>query len=255
MYAAERQVLLAERLARHGRVSVHEVAQELSVSTETIRRDLAVLERAGTARRVHGGAVLSTAYSRIEATLAQRTGERPELKARIAEAALAFLPDAGGSVLLDGGSTVAHVADVLPTDRRLTVLTHSIAIAHQLLDRDGIALHTIGGRVREVTGVAVGQQTVEALRTTRADVAFIGTNGIAAGHGFSTTDSEEAAVKRALFASARTTVVLADSTKFGPEQVFSFGELSDATAVVTDDGIADSDRDLLKEAGVEIVIA
>lgn len=255
MYAAERQVLLAERLAQHGRVSVNDVAAELSVSTETIRRDLAVLERAGTARRVHGGAVLSTAYSRIEATLAQRTGERPELKARIGQAALRFLPEAGGSILLDGGSTIAHVADVLPTDRRLTVLTHSVAIAHQLLDRAGIALHTIGGRVREVTGVAVGPATVEALGTTRVDVAFIGTNGIAPTHGFSTQDADEAAVKRALFASARTAVVLADSTKFGPEQVFSFADLADADAVVTDDGITPEDRATLEEAGVEVVVA
>lgn len=255
MYAAERQVMLAERLAQDGRVSVNEVAAELSVSTETIRRDLAVLERAGTARRVHGGAVLSTAYSRIEASLAQRTGERPELKARIGHAALRFLPDAGGSVLLDGGSTVAHVADVLPTDRRLTILTHSVSIAHQLLDHEGIALHTIGGRVREVTGVAVGQATIDALGTARVDVAFIGTNGIAPDHGFSTPDADEAAVKRALFSSARTAVVLADSSKFGPEQVFSFADLVDADAVVTDDGITAEDRAMLEDAGVELVVA
>lgn len=255
MYAAERQMLLAERLTLRGRLSVNEVAAELSVSTETIRRDLDVLERAGTATRVHGGAVLSSAYSRIEASLAQRTGERPDLKARIAQAALRFLPEAGGSVLLDGGSTVAHLAEILPTDRRLTVLTHSVAIAHQLLDRDGLSLHTIGGRVREVTGVAVGQPTVEALRTTRADVVFIGTNGIAAEHGFSTADADEAAVKRALVGSARTAVVLADSTKFGPEEVFSFAALKEATAVVTDDGIEARHRQLLEDAGVEVVVA
>lgn len=255
MYAAERQVMLAERLAQDGRVSVNEVAAELSVSTETIRRDLAVLERAGTVRRVHGGAVLSAAYSRIEASLSQRTGERPELKARIAQAALRFLPGAGGSVLLDGGSTVAHLAEVLPGDRRLTLLTHSVPIAHQLLDRDGIALHTIGGRIREVTGVAVGQSTVEALGTARVDVAFIGTNGIAPDHGFSTPDADEAAVKRALFTSSRLPVVLADSSKFGPEQVFSFADLADAHAVVTDDGIAREDRAMLEDAGVEVVVA
>lgn len=255
MYAAERQLLLTELLVRHGRVSVNELAADLDVSTETIRRDLSVLERAGTAKRVHGGAVLSSAYSRLEASLAQRTGERPDLKARIASAALEFLPETGGSVLLDGGSTVAHLAERLPGDRRLTVLTHSVAIAHLLLGHDGIALHTVGGRVREITGVAVGQTTVDALRTTRTDVAFIGTNGITADHGFSTPDSEEAAVKRALVQAAATTVVLADSTKFGPHQVFSFAALDDVSAVVTDDGVSDRDRATLEEAGVRVVVA
>ena len=255
MYAAERQLMLTELLVRHGRVSVIEVADDLQVSTETIRRDLSVLERAGTAKRVHGGAVLSTAYSRIEASLSQRTGERPDLKSRIAKAALEFLPETGGSILLDGGSTVAHLVDILPKDRRLTVLTHSVAIAHLLLDHDGISLHTIGGRVREVTGVAVGQDTVDALRNTRVDVAFIGTNGITSDHGFSTPDSDEAAVKRALVASARTTVVLADSTKFGPHQVFSFADLGAVTAVVTDEGITARDRAMLEEAGVDVIAA
>lgn len=255
MYAAERQLLLTELLVRHGRLAVHDVAADLNVSTETIRRDLSVLERAGTARRVHGGAVLSSAYARLEASLAQRTGERPDLKARIAAAALDFLPGVGGSVLLDGGSTVAHLAEVLPVDRRLTVLTHSVAIAHVLLGHEGIALHTVGGRVREVTGVAVGQATVDALRATRVDVAFIGTNGVTADHGFSTPDSEEAAVKRALVESAATRVVLADSTKFGPHQVFSFADLGDVSAVVTDPGIGSADRAMLEDAGVEVVVA
>nr|WP_255668892.1 DeoR/GlpR family DNA-binding transcription regulator [Aeromicrobium duanguangcaii] len=248
-------MFLTEMLERHGRVAVNEVAHHLKVSTETIRRDLTVLERAGTARRVHGGAVLSSAYSRIEPSLSQRTSERPDLKARIAAAALAFLPPAGGSVLLDGGSTVAHLVAALPADLRLTVLTHSVAIAHQLLGHEGIALHTIGGRVRDVTGVAVGQRTVETLASTRADVAFLGTNGITADHGFSTPDSDEAAVKRALVGSARTRVVLADSTKFGPHQVFSFADLDQVTVVVTDDGIRAQDRAMLHEAGVDVVVA
>lgn len=255
MYAAERQVLLTERLARDGRVSVVELAKELAVSTETIRRDLAVLERTGAATRVHGGAVVSPTFSRIEASLAQRTGERPELKRRIASAALRFLPAAGGSILLDGGSTVAHLVDLLALDQRLTALTHSVSIAHQLLGHESIDLHTIGGRVRSVTGVAVGQSTVEALRSTRVDVAFIGTNGIAADHGLSTADSEEAAVKRALIAAARTTVVLADSSKFGPHEVFSFADLTDVDVIVTDSGISAADRILAENASVDLVTA
>lgn len=255
MYAAERQTLLTERLVRDGRVSVQELADELTVSTETIRRDLAVLERTGTATRVHGGAVLSSALSRIESTLAERTGERPELKARIAAAALEFLPRSGGSILLDGGSSVAHLVDALPDQVRLTVLTHSVVIANQLLGRDGIDLYTIGGRVREVTGVAVGQATVDALRHTRVNVAFVGTNGITADHGLSTADSDEAAVKRALISAARTVVVLADSTKFGPHQVFSFASLEDIDVVVTDRGASAEDRALLEEAGVTVVVA
>ena len=45
--------------------------------------------------------------------------------------------------------------------------------------------------------------TVRALADLRVDVAFLGTNGISAGHGFSTPDEAEAAIKRAMIARRR----------------------------------------------------
>ena len=72
MYAAERRVVLAQRLAAQGRVSVVEAADELGVSGETVRRDLAALERSGVARRVHGGAVARSTVQAVELRLSER---------------------------------------------------------------------------------------------------------------------------------------------------------------------------------------
>src|SRR5205823_2688834 len=57
MYPEERQHALALLVGQRGRVSVTTAAEQFGVTTETVRRDLAVLERAGMLRRVHGGAV------------------------------------------------------------------------------------------------------------------------------------------------------------------------------------------------------
>src|SRR3954468_20336467 len=106
MYAEERQHAIAVLVVERGRVSVTSVAERFGVTTETVRRDLAVLERAGVLRRVHGGAVpAGAAFTVMEPGLGERRGTRTEAKRKIAAAALDLLPGMDGSVLLDGGTS------------------------------------------------------------------------------------------------------------------------------------------------------
>jgi len=89
----------------------------------------------------------------------------------------------------------------------------------------------------------------------RVDVAFIGTNALSLGHGLSTPDSEEAAVKRAMLASAHHVVVTADSSKIGREHMISFGTIKQIDVLVTDGDITDADRMQLQDNGIAVVIA
>lgn len=253
MYAAERQAMLAERLLHEGRLVVQDVAGELGVSGETVRRDLAVLERDGIAQRVHGGAVPARSLLG-ETALAQRETEYQAQKKRIARAALDFVPD-GGSVGFDAGSTVERLVEFIPADAELTILTHAVPIAAKLTGFEEADVHVIGGRIRGITGAAVGQRAVEAYQQARLDVAFLGTNGISSSHGFSTHDADEAAVKRALAEAARLVIVVADASKLGAEPVFTFADLADVDVLVTDTGASDHALATLREAGIEVLCA
>jgi DeoR family fructose operon transcriptional repressor len=256
MYAEERQHALAGLVAERGRVSVTSVAELFGVTTETVRRDLVVLERAGVLRRVHGGAVpAGAALTFVETGLGERRGTRTEQKRKIAAAALDLLPGMDGSVILDGGSTTAALADVLPPDRRLYVATNSVPIAARLSSTAGVTLHVLGGRVRGITQTAVGDSTIRALDGLRVDVVFLGTNGISPGHGFSTPDEAEAATKRAMVGAAQRVIVLADSSKIGREHLVRFAGLDDVDVLVTDD---DADPAVLAELetlGIEVLVA
>jgi DeoR family transcriptional regulator, fructose operon transcriptional repressor len=255
LYPEERQQAIAQLVTERGRVSVAEVAERFGVTTETVRRDLAALERAGMLRRVHGGAVPAGALSLMEPGLGERHDIRAEQKRKIGAAALDLLPGVDGSVLLDGGSTTAALADLLPAERRLLVATNSVPIAARLSATPGVTLHVLGGRVRGVTQTAVGESTVRALEPFRVDVAFLGANGITARHGFSTPDETEAATKRAMARAAQRTVVLADSSKLGREHLVRFATVEDVDVLVTD-GEADPDTvAALQEAGIEVVVA
>jgi DeoR family transcriptional regulator, fructose operon transcriptional repressor len=255
VYAEERQHAIATLVTERGRLAVTAVAEEFGVTTETVRRDLSILERAGMVRRVHGGAVPAGALTLVETGLGERHGTRTEAKRAIAAAAISLLPAADGSVLLDGGSTTAALAEVLPTDRRLYVATNSVPIAARLSASPAVTLHVLGGRVRGITQTAVGDATVRALRDLRLDVVFLGTNGISAGHGFSTPDEAEAATKRAMVRAAQRVIVLADSSKLGREHLVRFAAVEDVDVLVTDNGAGPGVVAELETTGIEVLIA
>ena len=268
MFAEERQQKIAELVAGSGRVSVTLLAERFRITTETVRRDLATLESAGTVRRVHGGAVAADRFSTTEESINERSVQRPGQKMRIAQAALTLIPqNSPGSVLIDGGTTTEVLAELLsrrtavepsgPAEpgAELVVITHAIPIAGKLSSTPGIALQILGGRVRGITQAAVGQATVEAALRMRPDIAFIGTNGIHASFGLSTPDPEEAAVKAAFVQSARRIVVLADSSKLDAETLVQFASLKDLDTLITDSEPSPELAAALADAGVDVVIA
>jgi DeoR family transcriptional regulator, fructose operon transcriptional repressor len=255
VYPEERQQAIASLVISKGRASVVDLAQAYDVTTETVRRDLAVLDRAGIVRRVHGGAVPVRALRVVEPGVMERESTRADYKDAIARAAIDFLPVSGGSVLLDAGTTTGRVAAVLPSDRDLVVVTNSVPVAARLAAMPSVSLQLLGGRVRRVTQAAVGEPTLRVLETLRVDVAFIGTNAISVGHGVSTPDSEEAAVKRAMVRSANYVVVVADSSKVGREDLMSFAPIDKVDVLITDSEVSASDRAALTDRGVEVVLA
>jgi DeoR family transcriptional regulator, fructose operon transcriptional repressor len=255
MYAEERHQAIAELVASRGRVAVTELATHFDVTTETVRRDLSQLERLKLLRRVHGGAVSMRSVTMLEARLADRDQAQAAEKERIARAAVALLPEGGCTILLDAGSTTARLAAQLPPNEHWTIFTHAVPIAAQLAPLPNVDLHLLPGRVRSRTQAAVGHVTVEAIRQIRADLVFLGTNGISVRHGLSTPDPEEAATKHALIESAERVVALTDATKVGVERTVRFAELADVDVLLIDDSIAPADVSAFEAAGLEVLRA
>ena len=253
MNADQRHQAILAALRVSGRVHVTELAGEHDVTVETIRRDLAALDRAGLLRKVHGGAITA---SQPETAVDERELAQSEAKARIAARALKSLDlSDGATVLIDAGTTTGAFARLLPEDRHLTVLTDSVLIAGELAARSGMSVRMIGGRVRGLTQAAVGPEALDLLATLRVDVAVIGTNGLTVGHGLSTPDPDEAAVKRAMIDAARRCLVLADSTKIGQEHLVSFARAEDIDVLVTDAPLPVRLATHLHDTGTEVDFA
>jgi DeoR family fructose operon transcriptional repressor len=253
VYALERHQKILSRARGKGRVEVRQLADYLDVTPETVRRDLTALERLGVLRRVHGGAVPVERLG-VELGVADREERLTEQKERIAKVALDELPDRG-SIIIDAGTTTVHFARLLPTDRELVVVTHALPVANLLVSWPNVTLCLLGGVVRPRTLAAIGDWTRHNLADVFVDVAFVGTNGITATRGLTTPDLGEAAVKRALIAAARRTVVLADHTKFGREDFAHVCDLEAIDTVISDSELADAMAQEIQEFGPAVVRA
>lgn len=259
MYATERQELIERLLVEEGRVSVVGLSRRFDVTTETVRRDLDLLEQAGALRRVHGGAVPAERASTNEPSLGDRQHRHTAAKSAIARRALDALDEGfRGSVYVDAGTTTAALAAQLAPrlgGRPIDVVTHALPIATTLAAVPQSSLTIIGGRVRGLTAAAVGADTVHAIGSLRPDIAFLGANGLSADFGVSTPDPDEAAVKTAIVRAARRVVVVADAEKLGRELLVSFARLADLDVLVTDAAPDAALAAALSDADVEVWIA
>lgn len=253
VYAEERQRAVLERARNKGRVEVAELASAFGVSSETVRRDLSALEGLGVLRRTHGGAV-PVERLRLEPELAERRVAMSEEKARIARAALRFVPSRG-AIFLDAGTTTGALAEALPANGELTVVTNCLPTASALASRQTVNVVIAGGRVRARTLSAVDDMAARFLEGFVPDVAFVAANGVTVGQGLTTPDAAEAAAKRAMVRNARKVVLLVDRTKFGQEHFVRFAEVGEMDVIVTDLGFEEEAARAFEEAGVEVVRA
>jgi DeoR family fructose operon transcriptional repressor len=253
VFAEERHQEIVRRAREAGRVDVASLSAELDVTPETVRRDLTALERAGLVRRVHGGAIAIERFG-FEPAVSAREGVLTEEKSRIGKAALAELPD-NGAIVVDAGTTTRQFVELLPTDIELTVVVNSPPLATILARRANVTVMMLGGRVRRRTLAVVDDWATSSLASVHVDVAFMATNGISVERGLTTPDPAEAAVKRAMIAAARRTVLLADHTKIGIDYFARFGDLPDVDTFITDTGAEDELVEEISEAGPRVVLA
>jgi DeoR/GlpR family transcriptional regulator of sugar metabolism len=251
MLAAERRDLLLERLRARGKLVAKDLAVELGVSEDMVRRDLRDLAAAGLCQRVYGGAL---PVSPAVGDYAARQDVAVAGKQRVAASAAQLIAP-GMTVILDGGTTALAVARSLRPDLRATIVTHSPTVAVALVDRPAIEVFLLGGRLFRHSVVTCGATAVEAAQTVTADVFLLGVTGVHPEAGLTTGDGDEAAMKRALARRAGETYVLASAEKVGAASPFAVLPLSEISAIVTDAPETDVTIRQLRADGVAVIHA
>ncbi len=227
-----------------------ELSDAFGVSGVTIRADLEALERRGIVRRVRGGA--TGGYGLRERPFEEVRTHAAEQKARIAKAALRDV-EPGMTLMLDVGTTTAAIGyELLKRDdlHDLTVVTSGLTIAIALepaLDRITVVL--TGGTLRRLQHSLVPPLAETVLDRVRADVAFVGCNGVDGVAGVTNINLPETEVKRRMIAASGRTVVVADSSKLGVAHLGLVAQIGSIDTLITDTDTRQEQLDELRENG------
>ena len=250
MLNEERRRAIVEMLQQEGRVLVRDLSKRFHTSLITIRKDLEILHHQGQLERTHGGALPVKTGALMDGTLQEKERQHHKEKLRIAAAAAQMIAK-GQVIILDSGTTTTAIARACRHMRNLTIITNATNIAAELAD-SSVEVILTGGVLRQNSFSLVGPLAEELLRKLSADLLFLGVDGFDVRYGLTTPNLLEARVNRAMVESARRTVLVCDSSKFGRRSLALILPTSAVHEVITDRNIPKQDLKALREADIEV---
>ena len=249
----ERKATMLHILQRADSIPIEKLAQQMEVSSSTLRRELRDLVNKDLVTVSVGKVSLVTASSE-ERPFALRTLLNSEEKVRIARMALELVHN-GDTIFIAGGTTTLEFARLLPGKRRVTVITNSLRVVDLVVDQPGIDLIVLGGAIR------TGEQTMHGLLTDlgvaqfRADKLFYGVEAISLQHGLTHSQIVEVGTDRAFASAATQTIILADHTKFGKVAPALVMPLDKIHVIVTDRELSPVIAESLQGMGIQVLLA
>ena len=252
MNPTNRRSKIVNMIRRQGRVTVDNLVETLSISRETIRRDLTELARKGKVLKFHGGASLPLVTE--ESSFRRRMGENVEAKVNIgAEAVKLIAP--GETLLIDTGSTTLYFAEQLAEIPNLTIVTNSTETARVIGQGEQHArTFLLGGEFNGDNRQTIGSLALSQLRTFRAHHAILTIGALDSRSGIMDFCIEEAQIARAMIEQAESLTILADSSKFGRIASFEVCDLSRVTNLVCDQPPSGRIKEALTAAKVNVAV-
>lgn len=253
MLSVDRRREINALVQRRGSATVAEIAGQINVSVQTVRRDLERLEDDRLVERVHGGAIARRPET-PEGAHDERLGQLEAEKRRIGAAAAHLVRDST-TIFLSGGTTTEHVVPWLGARERLTVITNAVNIAYALTRHPSVHVIVFTGELRHEEMTLLGPMAEEAVGHFRIDQALYGCYGIDSDDGLYGASLAEASMDRTVMAAVGEIVVLADHSKFTRRGPVRLAGIDQIKKVVTDTGASDAALAGLRATGIEVVVA
>ena len=241
-----RQIMKTER-----KVSVSELSVQLTVTPETIRRDLEKLEQENFLTRTHGGAVITQADLSEKISFLKRENTNTEAKRIIAGLAADLIPF-GASIGCDASSTSMELLEQLKDREDLLVLTNSVkAICDMSESRYGLL--STGGYINRQSYSLQGGAAKNMVQEYHLEMVFMSCKGISGDGGIFDSHEVEIEMKKSLLEQGNKIYLLADHTKFGCVGFSKLAEIKEIDAVITDQKPSQEWLDLFADRQVEVI--
>ncbi len=255
MFIEERHQAILKIVNESGRISIGDIQEKFSVSVDSARRDLRMLEEKGLLKRTHGGAIplakVGDIPPRIRDIQNISRGESYDLIAKQA----ATLVKENDIVYLTSGSLGFLMLKYLPRDFHYTLVVNSATLADQLKYWDNISVYITGGKMRQnATTAMVDSMAIKFIQNMNFDVAFMTGAGLDAQFGFSNSTPETAAFQEAVIMNSRNNVLLLPSSKVGYKAFIKVCDTSKINMLITDWDTSEEHLSQIEETGVQVVV-
>lgn len=253
MIGEGRRRRILELIDCEGMVRAADLGIMFGVTPATIRRDLEALEDEALIRRVHGGAV-GVRGRGSESPFPLRSSRNEAAKRRIGWAAARLVAN-GESLALDVGTTALELARHLRAWRNLTIITHNLRAAVELVAQPSHRVLVSGGQLRADELSLTGHLAQRTHGEFFVDKLFLGAAGVSTPEGITEFNIEDALVKQGMLAQAKERILLADRSKFGHVALTRVCRLAEVHRLVTDAPPGHELAQALADAGVEVIVA
>ena len=251
MFALERQKRIIDKLKEDGSVLVSQLALELGVTEETVRRDLEKLEKQEALLRTHGGAV-PIAGTNYEYSLETRKNLNTESKARLAKEAVKHIVP-GDTIFLDASTTTFYISKELKNMKNVTIVTNSLRVINELASTPDLKVISVGGIVSNNQSlVGIGAQN-DIAEKYFANKMFFSSRGIAEDTGILESNEQEYGVKQCMLKNAGKKYFVCDKSKHGRVGFERLARFSEIDYVITEGSFGESFEQKLADEGVKVI--
>ena len=252
MLSFERRNAICDIIKRQGRADMAELVNKFGVSSETVRKDLILLEKQGHLRRVHGGALL-IGGSVPTLSLDQRAELHRDKKRELCRYALSLIEE-DDWLFLDAGSTTDELIPLLAENfKRLHIVTYHATLVSRLSSCPDFEIFVCGGRLEQTEEYFYGPLTEAALRSFRVDKAFICPSAFSLDAGATSCHFECISIMQTAAGIADKVYILADSEKIEKIGNFRLFGADKPDGIVTDSNINEEIYSLYRENGIRVI--
>ncbi|MBQ3230688.1 MAG: DeoR/GlpR transcriptional regulator [Clostridia bacterium] len=254
MFIEERHQKILEILKTKGSISTAEIQRKFGVGYDSAKRDLRILEEKGLLKRTHGGAI---AVRQIGAgkPFGVTCKDFTEVKSNylaIAKKAISMIND-NDVIFITSASVGFLMAQNIPENLKIRVVTNSIIIAEELRKKENISVIMLGGEM-DNKGNCYDAFAIETIKKLRFDKCFLTSAAISAKFGLSIQKSQAISFWNAVIDSSKKAIGLYPTEKIGIDSIVSICPANRLNTIVTDWDALEEDLKGFDELGIELVI-
>lgn len=247
---SERQAAILDAVRKNGSASVSDLARELGVTQQTIRRDLKSLNDSGLLQKGFGGAFASPGI--VQYGRGERQNLLVSVKRQLVQA-LEPLIHPNSTMFVGLGTTFDSLHEVLIRHPSVFVATPNLEVAYSCAMKTEASVYVYGGYVRSKDPTVLTVPD-ESRNRFKFDIAVLGASAIDEDGTVLEFDPLEVDLVHAILPHSRQVILVAHEEKFGKRAPHRVTTLDKVDVLITNGGALEKLRSSMIPKSLQITL-